>query len=201
MQSTRWHHGPEHRFERGRVYMITGATLYKQHFFYNSLRLRSLQQIAFDFAHKGRWCLRSWSFFSNHYHLIAKPLSGSLTLSRFVQGIHSKSARELNNIDEKAGRRIWFQYWDRCLTIESSYYARLNYVNSNPVHHGLVPVASHYPFSSAWLYEASLSPARHRKLRSYKYEAVKESDDFEPVFVVESGHRERAYAESLLSAR
>ena len=92
MQRTNWHHGPEHRFEPGQVYMITAATLYKRHYFFDFLRLKCLQETTLAFLRKSGWKLRSWSFFSNHYHLVAEALHKSLCLSRLVQGIHSKSA-------------------------------------------------------------------------------------------------------------
>jgi putative transposase len=182
VERTVWHHGPEHRFQPGQVYMVTGATLYKKHFFRRTDQLRLLQQVAFGFAEGAGWKLHSWSFFSNHYHLVAHGLPNSLTLSRFVQGFHSKSAIELNRFDSKPGRTIWYEFWDRALTFESSYYARRNYVNNNPVHHGLVPVASQYPFCSASFYEIHLPDAFLRKLSSYKYDQVREVDDFEPLF-------------------
>jgi len=183
MERTNWHHGPEHRFQPGQIFIVTGATLYKRDVFYDAVRLNCLQQTAFDFTKQGGWRLISWSFFSNHYHMIAKSHSDSLTLSRLVQGFHSKSAREVNRLDSKPGRRVWYEYWDRCLTIQSSYYARLNYVNNNPVRHGLVSVASQYPFCSAGLYEMKASPAFQRRLSSYNYGRVCEVDDFEPTHI------------------
>ena len=183
MQCTNWHHGPEHRFEEGQIYMITAATLYKKHYFFDGMRLRSLQETTFEFVRESGWKIRSWSFFSNHYHLIAEAPLGSLCLSRLVQGIHSKSAIALNRIDSQLGRTVWHEFWDRCLTFESSYYARLNYVNHNPVHHGLVSVASHYPFCSASFYEVEAPSAFRRKLRSYKFDAVSVADDFEPLII------------------
>jgi len=165
--------------------MITGATLYKQHFFVDPLRLDVLQRTVFDFAAEGGWRLRCWSFFSNHYHLIGEALVESLSLSRLVQGIHSKSAREINRLDSTRGRRIWYEYWDRCLTFSSSFYARLNYVNNNAVHHGLVPVASQYRFCSAGIFESQADAALRRRLLSYRYDHISEVDDFAPVFLEE----------------
>ena len=43
--------------------------------------------------------------------------------------------------------------WDRELTFEKSYLARLNYVHHNPVHHKLVPVTGEYAWCSARWFE------------------------------------------------
>jgi putative transposase len=56
-------------------------------------------------------------------------------------------------------------------------------VNNNPVHHGLVPVATQYPFCSAGIYELEALSALRRKLQSYKFDAVKVVDDFEPLMI------------------
>ena len=71
------------------------------------------------------------------------------SLKNLIQRFHSQSAREVNINAGLSGRKVWFQYWDSCLTYENSYYARLNYVHNNPVKHGLVQDAELYPFCSA----------------------------------------------------
>ena len=128
-----WHHAPEHRFIPGKTYLVTGATLYKQHFLASSERLGFLQSHLFDFATRVGWNLQAWAIFSNHYHFIAESLLDAYPLSRFIQRFHSDSARLLNLKDDQIGRKVWYQYWDRCLTFETSYLARLNYVNNNAV--------------------------------------------------------------------
>ena len=82
-----------------------------------------------------------------------------------------------------AAADFWYQYWDRHLTFESSYFARLNYVNQNPVKHGLVGIASNYPFCSAGWFELRAEKSFRKRLATYGYSRVKEPDDFEPIWV------------------
>jgi putative transposase len=71
-----------------------------------------------------------------------------------MQQFHSKTTVMLNRLDEVTGRQVWRNYWDTCITHETSYYARLNYVHLNPVKHGLVEDAENYPFCSyRWFLE------------------------------------------------
>ena len=177
-----WHHAPEHRFIPGKTYLVTGATLYKQHFLASSERLGFLQSHLFDFATRVGWNLQAWAIFSNHYHFIAESLLDAYPLSRFIQRFHSDSARLLNLKDDQIGRKVWYQYWDRYLTFETSYLARLNYVNNNAVKHGLVAIASQYPFCSAGWFEAHCSHSFQRKVASFGYERLNELDDFDPIF-------------------
>ena len=64
---------------------------------------------------------------------------------------HANTARAVNDLDGLEGRQVWHNFWDKHLTYEKSYLARLNYVHQNAVKHGLAPVANQYPWcSAAW---------------------------------------------------
>jgi len=174
----RWHHRPLHIFEPNQLYMVTASTLHKQMLFKGEDRLRLLQNHLFFLSEKFGWELQGWALFPNHYHFIAKAPDDAQTLKILVRQFHSLTARELNRIECLSGRKIWFQYWDTCLTYEKSYYARLNYVMNNPVHHGLVRVASAYKFCSAGWFEAEVERNFVNKVKSYKYDQVRVDDEF-----------------------
>ena len=89
----------------------------------------------------------------------------------------------VNRIDHEEGRRVWYQYWDKCLTFESSYWPRVNYVTNNAVKHGLVKCASDYPFCSARWIELHWSPVLQKKLRSFKWDQIHEFDEFDPLMI------------------
>lgn len=99
-----------------------------------------------------------------------------------LQHLHSVSAININKLDHKEGRKVWFQYWDTCLTYQKSYYSRLNYVYNNPVKHGLVKVASHYPFCSAGWFEVNAKPSFVKQIQSFKTDKANIYDDFQPVW-------------------
>jgi putative transposase len=174
----RWHHRPLHVFEPNQLYMVTAGTLHKQMFFKGTDRLGLLQNHLFSLSEKFGWELQAWVLFSNHYHFIAKAPDDAQTLKVLVRQFHSLTARELNRMDSFSGRKVWFQYWDTCLTYEKSYYARLNYVMNNPVHHGLVSAASAYKFCSAGWFETEAEKNFINKVKSYKYDQVKVDDEF-----------------------
>ena len=95
-----------------------------------------------------------------------------------MKELHSKTALALNELDRIRGRQVWYQYWDTCLTYEKSWLARLNYVNSNAVHHGLAKIAVDYPHCSAAWFEQTASPAFNRTVKLFKYDKVKVFDEF-----------------------
>jgi len=183
MQSSHanWHHAPLHVFVPNTVYMVTGATLYRAHLLSGHQRLNRLQAILIEVTQQYHWELRAWAVFSNHYHFIARAPERPASLSRMIQHLHSDASKHVNRLDNKPGRKVWYQYWDKCLTFEKSYYARLNYVNNNPVHHRLVPVASQYPYCTAREFQNRYPSSFCRKVASFKCDRINEPDDYEPI--------------------
>lgn len=173
-----WHHSPAHLFLPNVTYMVTAGTLHKEHFFRDPSRLQLLHDLLLDLAEKYGWQLQAWAVFSNHYHWIGAAPEEATTLKTFVSHLHTASARAINQLDETTGRKVWFQYWDTCLTLEKSYLARLNYVHNNALHHKLVPVAEQYEFCSARWFAANAEPTFRRKVASFRYDHLNVPDDF-----------------------
>ncbi|MEJ5251042.1 MAG: transposase [Chthonomonadetes bacterium] len=171
-----WHHSPLHLFVPNTFYMVTASTLHKQRLFNTPEKLGILQDTLFEVMQACGWRLQAWALFSNHYHFIAQSPQDGVSLDRLIQHLHSQTARAINALDGTPGRKVWFQYWDTCLTYEKSYLARLNYVHYNPVKHGLVACAEQYPFCSAkWFKEHA--PAELQKiLADIPYDCVNVPD-------------------------
>jgi putative transposase len=119
-----------------------------------------------------------WAIIANHYHFIAVPDNEAATLADMVRTLHSGTALTVNQLDQAPGRQVWFQYWDAHLTFEKSYLARLNYVHNNPVHHGLVAVASSYPWCSAAWFEQNARPSFYKTVSSFRPDKLRIPDDF-----------------------
>ena len=114
---------------------------------------------------------------SNHYHLVAQT-GEAQGLRRMASRVHTLSARELNRADGTPGRKVWHNYWDTHLTIETSYLARLKYVQENPVHHGLCPVADQYQWCSARWFQAQAGTAFLKTVMSFKTDKLKVADEY-----------------------
>ncbi len=179
---TSWHHAPLHIFQPGSIYMITGGTLGRRHLFRGRERLRLLESVFFDVITCRDWELRAWALFSNHYHFVGRAPEKDGDIGLLMKHFHSEASKELNRMDAIAGRKVMYQYWDKCLTFEKSYYARRNYVMHNPVRHGLVSVAEDYPFCSAGWFRNNFQNAFRSKVGSFKHDRLNEKDDFEPVW-------------------
>jgi len=176
--STSWPHAPTHRLTETGVYMVTAATYRKQRLFYDGPRLRMLHNALLTVADQHAWRLEAWTVFPNHYHFIAHAPADAGTLTIFLRELHSRTAVALNHQDDAPGRKVWHNYWDTQLTHEASYLARLHYVHQNPVKHGVVALASQYPWCSAAWFERTATPAQVKTIYSFKTDRIHVQDDF-----------------------
>ena len=62
--------------------------------------------------------------------------------------IHGRVSYMLNQEDGTRGRKVFQNYWDRCIRNEKDFFTHLNYIHYNPVKHSLVDKMEDYEFSS-----------------------------------------------------
>ena len=147
-------HNPPHYFVSNAMYMVTGAILYNRPLLDENKRKELILHTLFERAKLLNWNLQAWAILHNHYHFIGQAPENARTLETLIRQLHSITTIEINRWDNTSGRKVWFNYWDSCLTYEKSYLARLHYVHINPVKHGLAKKAEDYPFCSyKWFVE------------------------------------------------
>jgi putative transposase len=173
-----WPRAPLHRLGSDGIYIVTGATLHKEHLFLNGEKLNVLERELLTLAKQHSWQLEAWAVFVNHYHIVARGNDEASPLDGFLKHVHSNTARQLNQLDDASGRKVWHNFWDTKLTYERSYLARLNYVHQNPVKHGLVRVANQYPWCSAAWFERTASPAAIKTIYGFKIDKLSIADDY-----------------------
>jgi putative transposase len=177
-----WPHAPVHRLGEAGAFIVSTGTYLKAHHFRKPLLLEFLRTTLFSEAERLGWQLEAWALFSNHYHFVALSSADAGTLRDLLKSLHSLTAREANRMNGSRGEQVWHQYWDTHLTYERSYYARLNYVQENPCRHGLVPVASNYPWCSAAWFERTATPGFFKTIRGFKTDRISIQDDFEVIW-------------------
>ena len=96
--------------------------------------------------------VRAWCILPNHWHALVKT-ADLKAMVRQVGQIHGRLSRQWNQEERSAGRKCWFCCGDRRVRSEAHFWATLNYVHHNPVHHGYATGWRDWPFSSAseWL--------------------------------------------------
>jgi putative transposase len=175
---SRWPHAPVHALDAKGALMITASTYRKIPHFNSRAKLDRLQDTLFDLAAKHGFSLQAWAIFPNHYHFLAH-FEQPTRLAPFVQQLHASTAIFVNGIDKAPCRQVWFQYWDKNITFESSYFSRLHYVHRNAVHHGVVKDATRYPWCSAAWFERESPVSFRETVYSFPIDRIKVADAFE----------------------
>jgi putative transposase len=177
-----WPHAPVHRLAQGGTYFVTAGTYLKQHHFRGADRLGILHRGLLKVTEEFGWQLEAWAVFSNHYHFVAHSPSArqdATSLSHMLGLFHEKTAKWVCRLGNASDRRIWYNFRETLLTYEKSYLARLNYTHQNAVRHGLVAVASQYPWCSAAWFERTATAAQVKTIYGFKTDRLQVSDDFE----------------------
>lgn len=95
--------------------------------------------------------LFAWCLLPNHYHLLVE-LSDLGKFIRELGKLHGGASRTWNLEECMVGRKIFHGAADRHIRSEGHFWATLNYIHHNPVHHGYVERWTNWPWSSAQAY-------------------------------------------------
>jgi putative transposase len=78
----------------------------------------------------------TWCILPNHYHLLLQS-ENILKLLHHLGRFHGRTSYQSNNEENKRGRQVFCRATERFLRSERHFFATLNYVHNNPVHHGM----------------------------------------------------------------
>jgi putative transposase len=182
VMKTPWPHAPRHELSSTGTYIVTAGTYLKKHYFRGREQLAFLQHQLLTVIRDFEWQLQAWALFSNHYHFVAhspENSGGAESLTDMLRLLHEKTAKQVIKSGLYDGQQIWHNFWDTKLTYEKSFLARLKYVHTNPVRHGLVWTANQYPWCSAAWFERTARPAAVKMIYSFKTERVTVYDEYD----------------------
>jgi putative transposase len=139
-------HAPPHFADGEHVYLLTAACFEHQSLMASEARrdewLAAVQSCISDSGGE----LRGWVVLPNHYHLVARvDLTG---FAAKIARLHNGKATQWNREDQTQGRKVWHRFADRRIRNDGHYFASLNYVHANPVHHGLAERSDVWRWSS-----------------------------------------------------
>jgi len=126
-------------------YFITAGTFQKKRLWNNKAKLQRLALLLSKTSERYNIDIYAWTILPNHYHLLLK-ISDGKDLVRFFRKLHSDSANYLNRLENSPSRRVWYQYWDRCIRNEKDFWVRFNYIHQNAVKHGWAEKMEDYEF-------------------------------------------------------
>ena len=146
-------HSPPHREAEHPVYLISGTCFEHRHVIGGSEeRMAAFSEELLDVLRDAGATVHAWCVLPNHYHvLLMHPAVKSLLL--LLGQMHGRTSFRWNGEDDRRGRKVWFNAVETRMKSEGHFWASLNYVHNNPVHHRHVGRWQDWPFGSArdWL--------------------------------------------------
>jgi putative transposase len=143
-----WHH-LQHRDLGSGSYHITAACYeHRPILGHSAQRMASFEQDLLNLIKSHADEIHAWCILPNHYHLLVHCPKVKRLLSALGK-LHGRTSYNWNGEEQTRGRKVWFDAMERAMRSEAHFWATMNYVHHNPVHHCYVSKWQDWPFSSA----------------------------------------------------
>jgi putative transposase len=148
-QKLPWHSPPHLDFNGTHQYLISASCYEHAAILGQSVERMSeceseVLKVCYDFC----LSLYAWCILPNHYHTLVK--TDRIAELRYALGqFHGCSSFRWNGEDDRRGRKVWHNCFERPIKSDRHFWATMNYIHHNPVHHGYVDHWQDWPWSSA----------------------------------------------------
>lgn len=144
-----WHSPPHWEFEGQRQFIISAACYDHAPVIGKSpARMTACEATLLELCAQYATALYAWCLLPNHYHLLLRT-DRLKELRHEIGAFHGRSSFHWNGEDERRGRKVWHNCFDREIKSHRHFWASVNYIHHNPVHHGYVEKWQDWPWSSA----------------------------------------------------
>jgi len=144
-----WHSPPHFEHDGTHRYLISAACYEHNHIIgQSSERLSECEEQLLRVCAGLCLSLYAWCILPNHYHALVRTDHIGKLLHELGQ-FHGRSSFRWNAEDDRLGRKVWYNCFERRIRSERHFWATLNYVHHNPVRHGYVGRWQDWPWSSA----------------------------------------------------
>jgi putative transposase len=151
-----WHSPPHGIGGRGTYHLTAACLNHEPYIGYSPYRMadfcdRLLAAIAPVTSGIHAWCV-----LPNHYHLLVSA-TNLQSVTKALGKLHGQTSYDWNKEEDRRGRQVWHAAADRFMRSDRHFWATMNYIHHNPVHHGYVSRWQDWPYSSAREFLARVS--------------------------------------------
>ncbi len=144
-----WHSPPHWEFEGERQFFISATCYEHAHVIGASHeRMTECEDKLLEVCENYSSLVYAWCILPNHYHILVKT-DRIKELRKEIGKFHGRSSFKWNGEDERRGRQVWHNCFDRKIKSYRHFWATVNYIHNNPAHHGYVDKWQDWPWSSA----------------------------------------------------
>lgn len=154
-------HSPPHFDAETECQYIFSATCYEHNRIIgiNDQRMSECESDILSICRDLAIVVYAWCILPNHYHLLLKT-DRMKEFRKQIGLFNGRTSYKWNGEDDARGRKVWHNCFERKMRSERHYFASLNYVLNNAVHHGYVAKWVDWPWSNAAEYLAEVRRER-----------------------------------------
>ncbi len=154
-QGLPWHRPPHRTSEKTR-YHVTAACFEHAPFIGHSRdRMEIFCGTLLGVFRSRNALIHAWCVMPNHYHALIETTEILAVLADLGR-MHGRLSFEWNGEENTRGRQVWCGAAEHYMRNDAHFWATMNYIHHNPVHHGYVAHWQDWPFSSASEYLAAI---------------------------------------------
>ena len=158
-----WHSPPHFNLGFGTYHLSAACFEHVPVIGHSMQRMAGFQTSLLGFLKETEATVVAWCILPNHCHVILDAENVRSTSRRLGQ-LHGRTSFEWNTEERKRGRQVWYRCTDRKIRSERHYWATMNYVLNNAVHHGYVDRWEDWPFSSAEAFLRSVGTEEAKRI-------------------------------------
>jgi putative transposase len=142
-------HSPPHQDWGLCDYHVSAACYEHQPFIgYSPERMSAFEMELLEAFDKLSDQIDAWCILPNHYHALIRASAVKATLHALGK-LHGRTSYQWNGEEKTRGRKTWHNAVERAIRSERHFWATMNYVHHQPVHHHYVEKWQDWPYSSA----------------------------------------------------
>jgi putative transposase len=141
-------HSPPTLFNEGQFHLNAACYEHAPHIGREAARMEDFSQRLLQTMGENNATVYAWCVLPNHYHLLAAT-ENLRALKKEIGKLHGRTSLEWNLAEGTTGRTVWHNCADRGIRGARHFWATINYIQNNPVHHGYVQHWDEWPYSSA----------------------------------------------------
>ncbi len=144
-----WHSPPHIEFTGEFSFIITAACYEHKHIVgRDPNRMAEFESRLIEACVEAEAEILAWCVLPNHYHILIRT-KDIKRLRKALGQLHGRTSMFWNREDHSVGRKVWFNFFDRDMRSNRHFWATMNYIHNNAVHHGYAARWQEWPYSSA----------------------------------------------------
>jgi putative transposase len=154
-QGLPWHRPPHRASEKTRYHLTAACFEHRHYIGHSPERMKSFCDTFLSLLATRGSLIHAWCVLPNHYHGLIET-NAILETLKDLGRMHGRLSFEWNGKEQARGRQVWCGAAERYMRDDRHFWATINYVHNNPVHHGYVRRWQDWPYSSASEYLAQM---------------------------------------------